>query len=177
MAGFKLSMCDGIQSSADDLRNNGRGKQDQSNCCLEQQLGLYCGQPEQFPVEQLRTGAEYQAYEDPQQQRCISKYFYVYGGNRAKYFRLFACAVVSAQGQYRTDDDSQHNSDQGNDQSEYRTFENVGHNTFLSQYGKACFQVTHCPSPSLLFSEMSPAGLFSSDGSPRHWLSWRGDNI
>lgn len=55
MAGFKLPVGDGVQSSADDLGNDGRGKQDQSNRCLEQQLRLYRGQSEQLPVEQLRA--------------------------------------------------------------------------------------------------------------------------
>ena len=67
MTGFKLPVGDGVQSSTDDLGNDGRGKQDQSNRCLEQQLRLYRGQSEQLPVEQLRAGAEHQADEDPQQ--------------------------------------------------------------------------------------------------------------
>ena len=56
MTGFKLPVGDGVQSSADNLGNDGRGKQDQSNCCLKQQLRLYRSQSEQLPVEQLRAG-------------------------------------------------------------------------------------------------------------------------
>ena len=65
MTGFKLSVSDGIQSSTDDLRNNGRSKQDQGYCCLEQQLRLYRGQSEQLPVEQFRAGTKHQADKDP----------------------------------------------------------------------------------------------------------------
>ena len=113
----------------------------------------------------------------PQDRRSIPEHFYVYGGDNTKYFRSFACAVIPAQGQYGTDDNSQHDGDQRNDQSEYRSLQDIEHYALLCQNGKACFQITHCLSPALLFFGMSPADPFSSDESPRHWLSWRVDNI
>ena len=65
--GFKLALCHAVQAAADDLRNDRRVEQDQSQRGLEQQLHFHAGQAEHFPGKECRAGTEDHAHEDPEQ--------------------------------------------------------------------------------------------------------------
>lgn len=56
-----------VQAAADDLRNDRRVEQDQSQRGLEQQLHLNAGQAEHFPGKECRAGAKDHAHKDPEQ--------------------------------------------------------------------------------------------------------------